>query len=79
MDIGFKARELRIEVTSKVEIVNDAFVELEKEQETTNCCDTQNEIVTNIESTNDITNDTTIVSGNLKSAIEQELAESSNL
>jgi hypothetical protein len=27
MDIGFKARELRIEVTSKVEIVNDAFVE----------------------------------------------------
>jgi hypothetical protein len=27
MDIGFKSRELRIEVTSKVEIVNDTFIE----------------------------------------------------
>ena len=55
--------------------LDEAFVELEKQQEQGNCCDNQTEIVTN----NVTVTDETIISGNLKSAIEQELADSSNL
>ena len=48
--------------------IDEAFIELEKEQETISCCDTQIEDTT----TN---NDATIVSNNLKNAIEQELSQ----
>jgi vacuolar-type H+-ATPase subunit I/STV1 len=67
-----KYEKFTLETDRKFAEVNDAFVELEKEQETTNCCDTQTEDITTIDSTND----TTIVSSNLKNAIEQELSNS---
>jgi hypothetical protein len=65
-----KYEKFTLETDRKFTEVNDAFVELEKEQEVTDCCSTQTEEVTN-----SISSDTTIVSGNLKSAIEQELAQ----
>jgi hypothetical protein len=70
-----KHDKFTLETDRKFAEVNDAFVELEKEQEIPICCDTQIEDTTNIESTSD----TTIVSNNLKNAIEQELADSVNL
>jgi len=65
-----KYEKFTLETDKKFAEVNDAFVELEKEQETLSC-DTQTEIVTTIEAVND----STIVSSNLKSAIEQELSQ----
>jgi hypothetical protein len=67
-----KYEKFTLETDKKFADVNDAFVELEKEQETTNSCNTQTEDITTIDSTSD----TTIVSSNLKNAIEQELADS---
>ena len=76
-----KYEKFTLETSKRFDDVDEAFVELEKEQEQEQekeqikCCDTQTEIVTIIESTND----TTILSNNLKNAIEQELSESVNL
>jgi len=65
-----KYEKFTLETSKRFDDVDEAFVELEKEQETLSC-DTQTEIVTTIEAVND----TSIVSSNLKSAIEQELAQ----
>jgi len=70
-----KYEKFTLETNKRFDDVDEAFVELEKQQEQGNCCDTQTEIVTN----NATVTDETIISGNLKSAIEQELADSSNL
>jgi len=70
-----KYEKFTLETDRKFSDINDAFVELEKEQETTNCCGTATEDATTVESTSD----ETIVSNNLKNAIEQELADSTNL
>jgi hypothetical protein len=67
-----KYEKFTLETDKKFAEVNDAFVELEKEQETINCCNTQTEDTISNESIND----TTIVSNNLKNAIEQELSNS---
>jgi hypothetical protein len=69
-----KYEKFTLETNKRFDDVDEAFVELEKQQETLSC-DTQTEIVTTIEAVND----TSIVSSNLKSAIEQELADSVNL
>jgi hypothetical protein len=65
-----KYEKFTLETNKRFDDVDEAFVELEKQQETLSC-DTQTEIVTTIE----VVNDTSIVSSNLKSAIEQELAQ----
>ena len=65
-----KYEKFTLETNKRFDDVDEAFVELEKQQETLSC-DTQTEIVTTIEAVND----TSIVSSNLKSAIEQELAQ----
>ena len=70
-----KYEKFTLETNKRFDDVDEAFVELEKQQEQGNCCDNQTEIVTN----NVTVTDETIISGNLKSAIEQELADSSNL
>jgi hypothetical protein len=67
-----KYEKFTLETNKRFEEVDEAFVELEKEQETSNFCDTQTEDIVN----NDTTSDTTIVSNNLKNAIEQELSNS---
>jgi len=67
-----KYDKFTLETDKKFAEVNDAFVELEKEQEKFNSCDTQTEEITNVDSTSD----TSIVSNNLKNAIEQELFNS---
>jgi hypothetical protein len=67
-----KYEKFTLDTDRKFAEVNDAFIELEKEQEIANCCDTQTEDINN----NDTINDSTIVSGNLKSVIEQELSNS---
>ena len=70
-----KYEKFTLETNKRFDDVDEAFVELEKQQTELICCDTQTEIVTNIESTID----TSVVSSNLKSVIEQELADSTNL
>ena len=70
-----KYEKFTLETNKRFDDVDEAFVELEKQQEQGNCCDNQTEIVTN----NVTVTDEIIISGNLKSAIEQELADSSNL
>jgi hypothetical protein len=70
-----KYEKFTLETDRKFSDINDAFDELEKEQETTNCCDTQTEDINN----NETINDSTIVSSNLKNAIEQELSNSDRL
>ena len=67
-----KYEKFTLETNKRFEEVDEAFVELEKEQESSNSCDTQTEDIVN----NDTTSDTTIVSNNLKNAIEQELSNS---
>ena len=67
-----KYEKFTLETNKRFEEVDEAFVELEKEQEASNFCDTQTEDTVN----NDTTSDTTIVSNNLKNAIEQELSNS---
>ena len=69
-----KYEKFTLETNKRFDDVDEAFVELEKQQETLSC-DTQTEIVTTIEAVND----TSIVSSNLKSAIEQELSNSDRL
>jgi hypothetical protein len=69
-----KYEKFTIETDKKFAEVNDAFVELEKEQEAANCCD---ESLVDIDLSNiNSVNDSTIVSSNLKNAIEQELSNS---
>jgi hypothetical protein len=69
-----KYEKFTLETDKRFLDIDEAFIELEKEQDVNVSSDTQTEEVTN-----SISSDTTIVSGNLKSAIEQELADSSNL
>jgi hypothetical protein len=66
-----KYEKFTLETDKRFLDIDEAFIELEKEQETVSCSDTQIEDTTNIESTSD----TTIVSNNLKNAIEQELSQ----
>ena len=73
-----KYEKFTMETNKRFDDVDQAFIELEKQQEELNCCNTSllNDInVPNVA----IVNDETIVSGNLKSAIEQELADSARL
>jgi hypothetical protein len=73
-----KYEKFTTETNKRFDDVDEAFVELEKQQELLNCSSTlpldEPDVLNNV-----TVNDTTIVSGNLKSAIEQELAESTNL
>ena len=71
-----KYEKFTLETDRKFAEVNDAFVELEKEQETLKFSDNLlTEEMTNIDSLSD----TSIISNNLKSAIEHELADSARL
>ena len=67
-----KYEKFTLETNKRFEEIDEAFVELEKEHEITNCYDTQTENITTIDSISD----TTIISSNLKNAIEQELSNS---
>ena len=69
-----KYEKFTLESDRKFGEVNDAFVELEKAQEMSNCCNTHVEVVNN-----EFINDTIIVSNDLKNDIEQELAQPFNL
>jgi hypothetical protein len=62
-----KYEKFTLETDKRFLDIDEAFIELEKEQDVTVLCDTQTEQV--------ITPDLTIVSNNLKNAIEQELAQ----
>ena len=70
-----KYEKFTLETDKRFLDIDEAFIELENEQDVTVSCDTQIEDTTNIDSTSD----STIVSNNLKNAIEQELADSTNL
>ena len=72
-----KYEKFTLETNKRFEEVDEAFVELEKQQEALNCCDISLEDVdvSNVSTVND----TSIISSNLKSVIEQELADSSNI
>jgi vacuolar-type H+-ATPase subunit I/STV1 len=74
-----KYEKFTLETNKRFEEVDEAFVELEKEQEVTNCCDTKIETTENTTTTT-TTNTTTPNDQNvfsyLKTAIEQELADS---
>lgn len=72
-----KYEKFTLETNKRFDEVDEAFVELEKEHETLNCCDTSL-VDVNVSNVNSA-NDSAIVSGNLKSVIEQELADSANL
>lgn len=72
-----KYEKFTLETNKRFDEVDEAFVELEKEHETLNCCDTS--LVDVSVSNVNAVNDSAIVSGNLKSVIEQELADSANL
>ena len=78
-----KYEKFTLETNKRFDDVDEAFVELEKQQEALHLSSSSllaNDDNTNTNVSNNFNiNDTTIVSGNLKSAIEQELAESSNL
>jgi len=70
-----KHEKFTSETNKRFEDIDSAFVEIEKHQELLSCShDTQTEDITV-----EYKNDTTIVSSNLKSVIEQELADSSSL
>lgn len=69
-----KYEKFTMETNKRFDDVDEAFVELEKQQEELNCCNTS---VLNSLDVSSV--DSTIVSGNLKSVIEQELADSTNL
>ena len=72
-----KYEKFTMETNKRFDDVEQAFIELEKQQEL-NCCNTS--LLNDIDVSNIATvNDETIVSGNLKSAIEQELADSARL
>jgi len=70
-----KYEKFTLETNKRFDDVDEAFVELEKQQETLNNCNISL-VVDEIVSNNVTVNDETIFSGNLKSAIEQELADS---
>jgi vacuolar-type H+-ATPase subunit I/STV1 len=72
-----KYEKFTLETNKRFDDVDEAFVELEKQQETTNCCDTSL-VDVNLSNVNSV-NDSAIISSNLKSAIEQELSDSANL
>jgi hypothetical protein len=72
-----KYEKFTLETNKRFEEVDEAFVELEKQQEALNCCDTS---LVDVDVSNiNIVNDSAIISSNLKSVIEQELADSTNL
>ena len=66
-----KYEKFTLETNKRFDDVDEAFVELEKQQETLICSDTSLLNDVDVSSV-----DTTIVSSSLKSAIEQELSES---
>jgi len=71
-----KYEKFTLEINKKFDDVDAAFVEVEKQQEALNCCNTLvHDEVSNVENVNDMTIDY----NNLKSVIEQELADSVNL
>lgn len=73
-----KYEKFTIETNKRFDDVDEAFVEIEKQQEALNCSSTLSLAEVDVLNTGTI-NDSTIISGNLKSAIEQELSESTNL
>jgi hypothetical protein len=74
-----KYEKFTLETNKRFDDVDEAFIELEKEQEVADLCDKQTEDITEDITNVESTSDTTIVSNNLKNAIEQELADSENL
>jgi len=73
-----KYEKFTIETNKRFDDVDEAFVELEKQQEELKCYNTS--LLTDVDVSNIVNvNDETIVSGNLKSAIEQELADSTKI
>ena len=73
-----KYEKFTLETNKRFDDVDEAFVEVEKQQEVLNSCNTS--LLANVDVSNtDTVLDETIVSSNLKSVIEQELAESTNL
>ena len=73
-----KYEKFTMETNKRFDDVDEAFVELEKQQEELNFSNTS--LLNDVDVSNIVTvNDETIISGNLKSAIEQELADSSRL
>lgn len=73
-----KYEKFTIETNKRFDDVDEAFVEIEKQQEALNSSSSLLLPESDISSVVTI-NDSTIVSGNLKSVIEQELADSTNL
>jgi vacuolar-type H+-ATPase subunit I/STV1 len=73
-----KYEKFTSETNKRFDEVDEAFVELEKQQEALNCSSSLILPETDVSSVVTI-NDSAIVSGNLKSVIEQELADSTNL
>jgi vacuolar-type H+-ATPase subunit I/STV1 len=90
-----KYEKFTLETNKRFDDVDEAFVEIEKQQEALNYCNTSlltnvddiDALVlanTNVDVSNEVqntvsVNDTKSFSGNLKSAIEQDLANSTNL
>jgi len=73
-----KYEKFTTETNKRFDDVDEAFVELEKQQEELNF--SNKSLLNDVDVSNIVTvNDETIVSGNLKSAIEQELADSARL
>lgn len=73
-----KSEKFTMETNKRFDDVDEAFVEIEKQQEALSCSNSL--LLADVDVSNNITvNEEIIVSGNLKSAIEQELADSTNL
>ena len=72
-----KYEKFTIETNKRFDDVDEAFVEIEKQQEALNSSSSL--LLAEPDINNTIVNDATIISGNLKSVIEQELADSTNL
>jgi hypothetical protein len=70
-----KYEKFTLETNKRFDDVDEAFVELEKQQETLQSYNSSILLDTDVLNT-DTSNDVTLISGSLKSAIEQELADS---
>jgi hypothetical protein len=68
-----KYEKFTVETNKRFDDVDEAFVELEKQQEALNSSSSL--LLPETDTNSTIVNDSTIISGNLKSVIEQELAE----
>jgi len=71
-----KYEKFTLETNKKFDDIDEAFVEVEKQQELINCSINTTQINDDDVLSNDTVNTSTIISNNLKSAIEEELADS---